>query len=113
MMMSASALSQIETALSLDAAAGLLAHEGAAAGGEHRRPAVEQPRDHPRLAIPEMRLAMGFENVRYRHAGRRLDLGIGIEKRQPQPRRQPPSDGGLAGTHHAHQHDRTRPQRRR
>ena len=96
-----------------DAAAGLLAHEGAAAGREHGRTAVEQPRDHPRLAVPEMRLAMGFENVRDRHAGRRLDLGIGVEKRQPQPRRQPPPDGGFAGAHHADQHDRTRSQRRR
>ena len=96
-----------------DTVAGLLAHEGAAAGRQHRRAAVEQPRDHPRLAVPEMRLAMGLEDIRDRHAGRRLDLGIGVEKRQPQPRRQPPSDGGFAGAHHPHQHDRPRPQRGR
>ena len=96
-----------------DAVAGLLAHEGAAAGGDHGRAAVEQPRDHPRLAIPEIRLAMGFENIRDRHAGRRLDLDIGIEKRQAQPGRQPPADGRLAGAHHADQHDRTPSQRRR
>ena len=95
-----------------DAVAGLLAHERAAAGRQHAGPAIEQPRDHPRLAVPEMRLAMGLENVRDRHPGRGLDLGIGVEKRQPQPRRQPPPDGGLAGAHHAHQHDRARSQRR-
>ena len=97
----------------MDAMTGLLAHEGAAAGRDHAGAAIEQPRDHPRLAVPKMRLAMGLENVRYRHPGRRLDLQIGVEKRQPQPRRQPPSDGGFAGAHHAHKHDRTRSQRRR
>src|SRR6266852_7696346 len=53
---------------------GLLAHEGAAAGREHGGAAVEQPRNHPRLAVPEIRLAMGFENVRYRHADSRRPM---------------------------------------
>ena len=113
MITSTSALSQIETALSRDAVAGFLAHEGAAAGGDHRRAVVEQACDHPRLAIPKMRLAMGLKNVRDRHPGRRLDLGIGVEERQPQPGRQPPADGGFAGAHHADQHDAARAQRRR
>ncbi len=98
--------------LTADAVASLFAQESAAAGGDHPGAAVEQPGDHPRLAIPEVRLAMDLENVRYRHAGGLLDFGIGIEKRKPQPRREPPSDGGFAGAHHAHQHDRTAPQRR-
>jgi len=53
-MMSTSALSQIETACA-DAVAGLLAHEGAAAGGDQAAPPpVEQPpRSQPRLAVPE------------------------------------------------------------
>jgi len=99
--------------LAANAVAGFLAQESAAAGREYIWAAVEQPRDHPRFAVPEMRLAMGFENIRDRHARGRLDLGIGVEKRQPQPRRQPPPDGRLARPHHAHQHDRTRSQRRK
>ena len=87
---------------------GLLAlREGSAARGDDRRSAVEQPGDHPRLAIPEIGLAMCQENVRYRHAGRRLDLDIGVEKRQPQPCRQPAADRGFAGAHHADQHNGT------
>ena len=50
--------------LGADAVAGFLAHEGAAAGGEHAGTAVEQPRDHARLAVAEMRLAMGLEDIR-------------------------------------------------
>ena len=97
-----------------DAVAGLLAHEGAAAGGDHGRAAIEQPRDHPRLAVAEIRLAMGREDFRNGHTGMgRLDLDIGVEKRQAQPGRQPPADGGLAGAHHADQHDRTPSQSRR
>ncbi len=84
MMISASALSQIDTALSpirLRVSSRMKAPPPVASTAG---PLVEQPRDHPRLAIPEMRLTMGFENVRDRHAGRGLDLGIGVEKRQPQ-----------------------------
>ena len=88
-----------------DPVAGFLAQESTAAGRKHACSAVEQPRDHPRLAIPEMRLAMGFENIGNRHPGGGLDLGIGVEKRQPQPRRQSATDGGLAGSHHADHHD--------
>ena len=96
-----------------DTVARLLAHEGAAAGRDHRRAAVEQPRDHPRLAVAEMRLAMGLENVGDRHARRGLDLGIGIDKGQLEPGRHPPPDGGLAGPHHADQHDAARAERGR
>jgi hypothetical protein len=66
-----------------DAIAGLLAHEGPAAGSQHGRTAVEKPCDHPRLAISKIRLATGIENVGDRHARRRLDFGIGVEERQP------------------------------
>src|SRR4029077_11651741 len=37
-------------------------------------------------------------------------LETGVEKRQPQPRRQPAADGGFARPHHADQHDRPRSQ---
>jgi len=54
---------------------------------------------------------MGFENVRDRHAGRRLDLGIRVKERQAQPRREAPADRGFAGSHHADEHNESRSQR--
>ena len=42
------------------------------------------------------------------HAGRLLDLGVGIDERDAEPQRQPPADRRLAGAHHADQHDRAR-----
>ena len=36
-----------------------------------------------------------------------LDLGVGIDERQAEPGGQPAADRGLAGAHHADQHDRT------
>ncbi len=50
---------------------------------------------------------MDFENFRYRHAGRGLDFRVGIGKGQPQPRREPPTDRRLAGSHHSDQHNQT------
>ena len=113
MMTSRSALSQIETRLRRDAAPRLLAHEGAAAGRQHDRPAVEQARDH---AAPRRRENTARRGARrspgwsYRRRPRsRLSAST---KPQAEPRRQPPADGRLADAHHADQHDRTRPQRR-
>ena len=34
-----------------------------------------------------------------------LDLGIGIDKGDAEPRRQPAPDGGFARPHHADEHD--------
>ena len=58
---------------------------GAAARRQHLRAAVEQPRDDPRLAGAEIGFAVRLENFRDGHAGRGLDLGIGIDERQPEP----------------------------
>ena len=69
------------------ARAGLRIHERAAAGRQHLRPALQQPRDHARLAGAEIRLAVGREDIRDRHAGGLLDLGIGIDERNAEPRR--------------------------
>src|SRR5947207_1273767 len=44
--------------LARDTAAGLFTHESAAAGSQHGWTAIEQASDHPRLAIPEMPLAV-------------------------------------------------------
>ena len=63
-----------------------------------------------RLAGAEIRLAVGGEDLRDRHAGGLLDLGVGIDERQAEARRQPAADRRLAGAHHADQHDRARPQ---
>ena len=61
--------------------AGALVHHGAAAGRQHLRPAAEQTRDHPRLAGAEIGLAVLVEDFRDGHAGRGLDLGIGVDER--------------------------------
>ena len=67
---------------------------------------MQQSRDHFSLAIAEGALAMGFENLGNRAAGRSLDFGIGVAKGRIELRCQPPSDGALAGAHHAHKDDR-------
>ena len=109
---SKSALSQTETPFCADAGAGLGIHEGAAAGRQHLRAAVEQARDHARLAGAEVGLAIGGEDFRDGHAGRRLDLGVGIDEGDAEALRQPAADRGLARPHHADEHDRTPPERR-
>ena len=69
-------------AFAADRGAGVGIHEGAAAGRQHLRPAVQQARDHARLAGTEVGLAVGREDIGDRHAGGLLDLGIGIHERQ-------------------------------
>src|SRR5260370_1299922 len=88
--------------LAANAMAGLFAHEGAAAGGQHGGTAVEQPRDHPRLAVPEIRLAVSRENLRNGHAGMsQLDFPLRPEKPPPPPRRRPPPPSGFPRPHPA------------
>ena len=93
---SRSALSQIEMPCSAMRCAGLLVHEGAAAGGEHDRPLLQQAGDHPALAVAEMVLAVDGEDLRDRHAGRGLDLVIGIAERQVERLREPAAHGALS-----------------
>ena len=38
-----------------------------------------------------------------------LDLRIGVDERDAEPQREPPADRGLAGPHHADEHDRAAP----
>src|SRR6202000_704691 len=71
--------------LAMDALAGLVAHHGAAARRDPAGTAIEQTRDPPRLAVPEIWLAIGLENVRDRHAVCGLDLGVRIDKAKLQP----------------------------
>ena len=98
--------------LGADQRAGVGIHIGAAAGRQHLRAAFEQPRDHARLAGAELGLAAGLENIRDRHAGRFLDLGVGIDKGQPEPAAELAADRGLARAHHADKHDRAAAERR-
>ena len=99
-------------ALRLDGSARIGVHDGAAAGRQHLRAALEQPRDHARLAAAEIGLAMAGENVRDAHAGGFLDLGIGVDERHAKPGAEPAADRGFADPHHADQHDRAAAQTR-
>ncbi len=99
-------------ALGADRRAGVGVHEGAAAGRQHLRAALQQPRDHARLAGAEIGLAVGGEDFRDGHAGGLFDLGVGIDERNAEPGRQPAADRRLARAHHADQHDRAAAQRR-
>ena len=42
-----------------------------------------------------------------------LDLSVGVDERQPELRGQPLADRGLAGAHHADEHDRAGAERGR
>ena len=86
-------------------------HIGAAAGRQHLRSAVEQARDHARLAGAELGLAARLENIRDRHAGRFFDLGVGIDKGQPEPGAELAADRRLARAHHPDKHDRAAAER--
>ena len=66
---SRSALSQTEMPLTRIAVAGVGVHEGAAAGRQHLRAALQQPRDHARLAGAEIGLAVVREDFGDGHAG--------------------------------------------
>ena len=104
-------MSQTETPFCPDAAARVRVHEGAAAGRQHLRPAIEEARNDALFAGTEIGLAVGGEDFRDRHAGRSLDLGVGVHKTQSEALREPPANRRLAGAHHPHQHDRPLPER--
>src|SRR2546430_4054802 len=59
---------------------GIRIDEGAAAGRQHLRAALQQARDHARLASAEFRLATDRENIGDGHARGLLDLRIGIHE---------------------------------
>jgi hypothetical protein len=81
-------------------------HEGTAASRQHqRRPRRQDTADDAALAVAEFGFAALGENFGDGHAGGRLDLGIGVDERQPEPRRQTLADRALARAHHADEHD--------
>ena len=69
-------------------------------------PSLQQAGDDPPLAVAEIGLAVDREDVRDRHAGRGLDLVVGVAERQVEPLREPAADGALSGAHQADEHDR-------
>ena len=72
--------------------AGIGAHERPAAGGQHLRTALQQPRDDARLAGAEIRFAVGGEDFGDGHAGMGLlDLGVGVD--EGHARAAPPAGG--------------------
>ena len=83
----------------------LFVHEGAAAGGHHRRLPLQQPGDHPPLAVPEIGLAVFLENILDGTAGGELDFVVGVDERHFQPGGEPLADIGFAGAHQADQDD--------
>ena len=66
--------------------------------------------DDAGLQRPELRLAIGLEQLRDRHARDQLDLVVGIVEGQVEKCRDPASDRGLAGAHQADEGDGTRAQ---
>ncbi len=67
---------------------------------------LDQPGDDAALAVAEMGLAEALEDLGDRQAAGALDLGVGIDERQAEPRRQPPPDGRLARPHQPDEDDR-------
>src|SRR3546814_18448650 len=75
---------------------------GTAAGGQDERPAGEQPRDHPALALAKIALAKAREDVGDGHAGGALDLVVGVGEGQAEPLCETAADRRFA---RAHQYD--------
>jgi hypothetical protein len=95
----------------VDEIAGFLIHDSPAAGRQHLRPVIQQPRNHAHFAGAKIALAVLVEDFRDGHAGGAFDFGVGIDKRNPQPGGEPAADRRLAGAHHADQHDSAPPKR--
>ena len=71
----------------------------ATAGREHQPVGQRQVVDDFRLALPEPRFALAFEDVGDVDAGPGLDLVVAVDERQAEPTRQLPGHGALAGPH--------------
>ena len=89
-----------------DQRARLVIDEGAAAGGDHLGPAIDQPRDHAPLPVAKIGFAELFEDFGHAHAGGFLDRMVGIDEGHAQPVRQSAPYGRLAHAHQADKHDR-------
>ena len=83
-------------------------HQRAAAGRNDGRTVLEETGDHARLAVAKIGLAVFREDFRNRHAGGLFDLGVGVDERQPDARREATPDRAFAGTRHADECNRPR-----
>ena len=79
----------------------------AAAGREHDARGRGQLVDHVALADAEALFALALEDVGDVDARARLDLGIAVGERQPEPAGELPANRRLAGTHRADEEDTT------
>jgi hypothetical protein len=74
-------------------------HIRAATGRKHLGTVSEQPGDHLALALTKIGLAVLGKDLADGRAGSLLDLGIGVDEGQVEPRRKPPAHGGFARPH--------------
>ena len=74
-------------------------------------PSLEQTGDHPALAVAKIGFAEPLEDFGDRHLRAGLDLVVGVDERQAELVGEALADRGLAGPHHADQHDRPAAQR--
>ncbi len=95
-----------ERAASLHQRARFGVDEGAATGAEHDALVLEQAGDHLDLASAEIGLAMGGEDLLDGHAGGLFHLLVAIDETAAELGGKAAADGGLAGAHHADEHDR-------
>ncbi len=91
--------------LGRDQGSGLRVDERAPAGGQYVGRTIEQPGDHPALAVAERRFAILLEDVDDGPSGRHLDLGVGILERHGQGAGEAAADAGLAHAHESDQGD--------
>ena len=84
-----------------DSAAILLCEHDAATGREHSLVERAQFRDYLALASAEPGFALDVENHRNAHAAAAFYFFVGVVERALQAAREHPSDGCLAGAHHA------------
>ena len=82
-------------------------HEGAPAGCDHAHIALNQACDQASLAVPEIPLAIAFENFGRRVAGGIFNRGVAVDEVEAEPLCQAPSDGRFADAHQADEDHRT------
>lgn len=82
-----------------------LVHISASAGRDDSDLSFDEPCHEPSLTVPEIVLAVAFEDFRGRQSGRVLDRSITVDEVQPEPAREAPPDSRLSHSHQPHEHD--------
>ena len=88
-----------------DFVARFLIQKGAAASGDHARPALEKTRHDAALPVAEISLAMFGENLGDRHSRGGFNLRVGVDERQAEPLRQAATGRSFTGSHEADKDD--------